>query len=732
MIFPLLFIALSFLFVLPLANGARLTSGHSSKPEIHQQTWWWCWYFPTLCPSTPPDNLCPPTEVPTKIPTISPTVSPSKIPTIVPIVVPSATPTHAPTASPTVSPTQSPTRVPTATPSATPTKVPTLTPTASPTQGPSASPTNAPTGSPSTTPSKIPTVAPTANPTKSPSATPTKTPSAPPTAECYDPSAEPTNKPTVVPTVNPTVAPSVTPSVVPSNTPTRDPTAVDTVSPTSTPSSPPTTKPEVECHDGELPTSVPSPAPSQTEKNDDDYYSYDSECHETSVCITTVWTISGVRDCELSSLGQSALLQTVANLLSVSLSEVQFVRIVDSVPTESTMRIEITITLDPMELGSEFHGSSTKVYEYVNRVLTESCSSTFTGLLRVEAQALHAEELGEAIVSVVTVSLCAESETPSVAPSEAPSEVPSQTPSVTPSVIRSDVPSAVPSMTPSVIPTINPTLVPTVVPSLIVAHSLTPTRTSPIPRPTRAPVALCPTHLQYKGIFKIKIKSLDDWTNSCNDNLVFAIILVLQDYTHLQNVEHLGFRSTTRRLDTAAGAENQEEEIQVTVQFTFNLDKLEDSNGMYTTSTISMTDAVATRQLDAGYYGLGEDKNSTVISVQFEGLQVNSADSSSETKPKAGFSATNIAILVGLGVFILSTLVLIGFWVYRRWFVQETPKSVSLKMDGSRDTIKPEDFVAVTIMNDYREPKADDSSYMEDNFIHRHGLKLTGSLDAQS
>jgi hypothetical protein len=721
MIFPLLIIALSFLLVLPSANGARLTSGHYSEPELHQQTWW-CWYFPTLCPSTPPDNLCPPTEVPTKIPTIVPTITPS------------ATPTHTPTAPPTVTPTQSPTRVPTATPSTTPTKVPTITPTASPTQGPSASPTKAPTASPSTTPSKVPTVTPTANPTKSPSASPTKTPSAQPTAECYDPSAEPT----VVPTVNPNVAPSVTPSVVPSNTPTRTPSAVDTTSPTSTPSSAPTiTGPEDECHDGELPTSVPSPAPSQTEKNDDDgYYYYDSECHETSVCITSIWTISGVRDCELSSQGQSALLQTVANLLSVSLSEVQFVRIVDSVPTESTMRIEITITLNPMELGSEFHGSSTKVYEYVNRVLTESCSSTFTGLLRVEAQALHAEELGEATVSVVTVSLCATSETPSAVPSETPSEVPSQVPSVTPSVIRSDVPSQVPSpvpsVIPSVIPTINRTLVPTVVPSLVVAPSLTPTRTPPTPRPTRAPVALCPTHLQYKGVFKIKIKSLTDWTNSWNDNLVFAIILVLQDYSHLQNVEHLGFRTTTRRLDTSGSSENQEEEIQVTVRFTFNLDKLEDSNEMYTTSTISITDAVATRQLDADYYGLGEDKNSTVISVQFEGRQVNSADSSSETKPKAGFSATNIAVLVGLGVFILSALVLIGFWVYRRWFVQETPKSVSLKMDGSRDTIKPEDFVAVTIMNDYREPKADDSSYMENNFIHRHGLKLTGSLDGQS
>jgi hypothetical protein len=412
------------------------------------------------------------------------------------------------------------------------------------------------------------------------------------------------------------------------------------------------------------------------------------------------------------------------------------VRIVDSVPTESTMRIEVTITMNPMELGTEFHGSSSKVYEYVNRVLTESCSSTFTNLLRTEAQELHAEELCEATVAEVKVSLCAASETPSVVPSETPSEVPSQTPSITPSVIRSDVPSQVPSqvpsVTPSVTPTINPTLVPTVVPSLVIVPSLAPTRTPPSPRPTRAPVDLCPTHLQYKGIFKIKIKSLNDWTNPCNDNLVLAIILVLQNYSHLQNVEHLGFRTTTRRLDTSAGSENQEEEIQVTVRFTFNLDKLEDSNGMYTTSTISMTDAVATHQLDTGYYGLGEDKNSTVISVQFEDLQVNSADNSNETELKAGFSPANIAILVGLLVFILAALVLLGLFLYKKWFVKETPNSVSLKMDGSRDTIKPEDFVAVTIMNDYRGPKADDSSYMEDNFIHRHGLNLTGSLDAQS
>jgi hypothetical protein len=526
------------------------------------------------------------------------------------------------------------------------------------------------------------------------------------------------------------------------------------------PSVPTNNNHEDECHDEELPTSVPSSAPSRTEKNDQNEIPTeepsqqkpkseddDSECHEKNVCITTVWTISGVRNCELSSNGQTALLQTIANSLDVSVNLLEFVKIVESIHKEQTMRVEVKISMNFIDYP-EFKGNSTKLYNYVHRVLTESCSDSFSALLRAEAFALLAEEINsESRVTKVDISSCVTestevptevpTETPSETPSESPSESPiemdfdalSETPTETPSQVPSKAPVVVPttvqSFTPSRTPRISPSLTPTVFPTTTPTKTPTaaPTRTPTI-LPTNAPVTLYSNYLQYKAIFKIKIVSSDKWTNSCHDNLLLAIILVFQNAgcnKSLQNIEYLGLHNHHRRLDVASA----DQEVEVVVRFTFNLEKPENSDQMYLTSTTSLTDAVATHQVDSGYQSLGSDKESSVISVQFQDLQVNSADSSGkESKSdKSWLTPTNITIIV---VGSVATFLLIGWFVRSRYFPKEA-KCISLKMDGSRDVIKPEDFVSLTITQ-----KADDITYLEDIMINRHGLALSGSLDGQS
>jgi hypothetical protein len=533
--------------------------------------------------------------------------------------------------------------------------------------------------------------------------------------------------------------------------------------------------PEDECHEGELPTSVPSTAPFQTEKNDQNEIPSgepsqqktesddDSECHEKNVCITTVWTISGVSNSELSSNGQTALLQTIANLLDVSINLLEFVKIVESIHNEQKMRVEVKISMNFLDYP-EFKGNSTKLYNHVHRILTESCSDSFSALLRAEAFALHAEEINsESSVTKVDISSCiaettdapteAPTETPSESPSESPiemdfeafsetpTEIPSQVPSEAPVVVPTTVQSLAPSLTPSRTPILTPSRTPSLSPSLTptVTRTTTPTKI-PTPTPTRtptvlptnAPVALYASYLQYKAIFKIKIALIDKWTNSCHDNLLLAIILILQNAgcsKNLQNIEYLGFHNHHRRLDVASA----DQEAEVVVRFTFNLDKIENSDEMYLTSTTSLTNAVATHQLDSGYQSLGSDRDSSVISVQFQDLEVNSADRSSSNESKSDNSwlgieltTTNIAIMVVGSVFILAAFIMFGWFVRIRYFPKEV-KRISLKMDGSRDVIKPEDFVSLTVTQ-----RADDVTYLEDIMIIRHGLALSGSLDGQS
>jgi hypothetical protein len=606
--------------------------------------------------------------------------------------------------------------------------------------------TEVPTLVPTEIPSVTPSVASSEVPSETPSAIPTGEPAetAQPTAECHDPSAEPTMKPTEAPTAVPTIFPSETPSMNPTDEPTETPlTDSPTETPTSIPSSssPSTTNPEDECHDGELPTSAPSPAPSTTEKNGDGngyaYYSDDSECQEKNVCISTIWSISDVANCEISYRGKSALLQTIANLLGVSETSVEFVRIVDSVQNEQTMRVEIKISINLLQ-HPEFNNNSTELYNYVQSVLSQSVPDSFTAMLREEAKTSHAAELCDSTITTVDISLCAiqaaeiPTEFPTVAPSEAPTEEPSQTLSVAPSQVpfvtpsaTPDVPSTAPSQAPSVEATVVPTL-PVVVPSTI------PTRT-PTVFTTQAPLALSPNHMRYKGFFKLKVKSVGDWTNSCKDNLLLAMIFTLKEFGNLQNVEYLGSQSNHRRLDTTT----EDQEVNVAVRFTFNLDTNEDSDSVYSASTTTVANSVADHQMDSDYHSLGEDKDSSVVSVEFEREPMDSSgeSSSSDSNSKNSwmgveFTSMNIGIIAGGGVFVVVALILLA--CKTECLIRNSKKPVSLRMDGSRDTIKPEDFVALTITDEYGVQKGDDSSYMEDNFIHRHGLKLVGSLDGQS
>jgi hypothetical protein len=422
------------------------------------------------------------------------------------------------------------------------------------------------------------------------------------------------------------------------------------------------------------------------------------------------------------------------------------------------MRVEIKVSINLLQ-HPEFNDNSTELYNYVQTVLSQSVPDLFTGILREEAKASHAAELCESTITKVDISSCSgdtseaptespteapyessleePSETPSIAPSQVPSgtpsDVPSQAPSQVPSLILSHVPSEEPSQVPSVeatvVPTlpVDPSLTPSVIPSTI------PTRT-PTVFTTRAPLALSPNHMRYKGFFKLKIKSLGDWTNSCQDNLLLATILTLKEFGNLQNVEYLGSQSNHRRLDTNTATEDQE--INVAVQFTFNLDKTEDSDSVYSASTTTVANSVADHQMDGDYHSLGDDKDSSIVSVQFEREPMNSSgDSSSDSNSQNSwmgveFTSMNIGIIAGGGVFVLAALILLA--CKTECLIRNSKKPVSLRMDGSRDTIKPEDFVALTITDEYGVQKGDDSSYMEDNFIHRHGLKLVGSLDAQS
>jgi hypothetical protein len=99
-----------------------------------------------------------------------------------------------------------------------------------------------------------------------------------------------------------------------------------------------------EFEDREFPTSVPSPfAPFQTEKN----------VGSVMRPVFVLLLFALLCNCKLSRHGQNALLQTIDDLRDISVTQVHFVRIVDSVPAESTMEIEVPILMNPMELASE-------------------------------------------------------------------------------------------------------------------------------------------------------------------------------------------------------------------------------------------------------------------------------------------------------------------------------------------------------------------------------------------
>jgi hypothetical protein len=281
-------------------------------------------------------------------------------------------------------------------------------------------------------------------------------------------------------------------------------------------------------------------------------------------------------------------------------------------------------------------------------------------------------------------------------------------------------PRALPTAAPSKVPTVTPSKVPTVAPSAT---------------PTKQPVTSVPTvsptqyRLQYSAIIHVV-------SSDTNGYQWFNVLATVRNIEKDQNLLDLQYSGNTDVLSASA-------EFDVSIKMTFGCNSITDRQSKYDATATLLTRAISQNYFDNYYHAVGNDKKTTFTSVTFQGdasfvhqINDNDADKSNSKQGLFSFpmSSTNISILAAICFSIVLVFLVIGYLAYRRWYINSgdgRKRASTLTSYGSNEEMlsPAERFVKLELSNHYVVPKSDNNRFVEDAFVHRHGLKLPSGLE---
>jgi hypothetical protein len=296
------------------------------------------------------------------------------------------------------------------------------------------------------------------------------------------------------------------------------------------------------------------------------------------------------------------------------------------------------------------------------------------------------------------------------------------------------VPTNAPTVTLSAVPTNKPvaelTLVPTNAPT--VTSSAVPTNS-----PSKSLRTACPSQSPTKGITQlqytanIRVKSAKSnkyqWLN------VLETVRKVEKSQNLIDVQYAG------------NTEVSSSEFDISIKMTFGLNPDSNPQLVFYTTAVLLSGSIYFDNFEKYYHSLGADKKTKFTRVSYQGdaslnYEVNENDikNDSNSSNHGLFSfqmnAANISILAGICFFSLLCFVVIGYFVYQRCYNNSDYKRKrvnSISTTGSNEEMlsPSERFVELELNSHYSLPKSDNSDFVEDACILRHGLKLPDELE---
>jgi hypothetical protein len=253
---------------------------------------------------------------------------------------------------------------------------------------------------------------------------------------------------------------------------------------------------------------------------------------------------------------------------------------------------------------------------------------------------------------------------------------------------------------------------------------------SPSAQPVTASPTAPVTQLQYTAIIRVKSSSTYQyqWLN---------VLETIRNVEKNQNLLDVQYSGNTAVLSTAT--------FDISVKMTFGLTAGSNPQSVYDTTAQLLTQAISQKTFNTYYYSLGADKKTTFTRVTYQGdatlnHEINDKESADSNSNKHGLfsfhmSGANISILAGICFFMLLCFVVIGYFLYQRCYSKdsdaERKRVYSISTTGSNEEMlsPAEQFVEIELNGHYSLPLSDNSDFVEDACIRRHGLKLPGELE---
>jgi hypothetical protein len=250
---------------------------------------------------------------------------------------------------------------------------------------------------------------------------------------------------------------------------------------------------------------------------------------------------------------------------------------------------------------------------------------------------------------------------------------------------------------------------------------------SPTRTPTRAPVILSSHHFQYKAIFWIQNLTSSSFSSVSKFELLQAIGM-LENSDRLQDIEFLGIRQVIN-----------DHEVLVAVRLTYNLEDNDNATTLYISSTNTLRNAVHNNQLEIQFQKLAAENHdgncliANIIQVFFEDFSVTeSSTTSKENAKKTPLSKAALGGIISGGIIFLALVAFTSYFLYTRYFAKSDDEKKSVVAVDSLDRIEAQGMATIVVDRDARDyglARLDDCSFMEDNFVHRHGLSLRDDDD---
>jgi hypothetical protein len=251
--------------------------------------------------------------------------------------------------------------------------------------------------------------------------------------------------------------------------------------------------------------------------------------------------------------------------------------------------------------------------------------------------------------------------------------------------------------------------------------------------PTKSPTTAA-TQLQYTAIIHVKSSASYQyqWLN---------VLETIRNVEKNQNLLDLQYSGNT---------EVSTSEFDISIKMTFGLTADSNPQLVYDTTARLLTRAIGYRgSFNSYYHSLGADKKTTFTRVTYQGAgtyEIHDYDSAGESNSsKHGLfsfpmSGANISILAAICFSIVLCFVVVGYFVYRRCYLNNSDSDEERKRastissvagsGSNEEMLSPsERFVELELNNHYSLPRSDDNQFVEDACIHRHGLQLPCELE---